>query len=614
MGIWNARSFNSKSQEFTKKYLKEEDIDILTIIEYRSNFDFKIIGYNIIKEKSGWNAVIFKEHLELNWNEEESSFTIGEEKFLIRHFKPNNKRWKLEDKAITLGDFNLKTNKHLNKLIIEKRINMFLDEDLQLGAVTDKSIIQNIKIFQNIIDNKTVSDHTLITMEINCNNNKLIINNSKINDSYNDYIYVKNLDTAQKAKSISQKWKASTIVNTLTENTVKEYSTFYKCKEESFGWNTLHLRFWINSNSLNKTNNGNLKGSKAKDAYNKNNKDYINYTIGQLWGYRKLFAARMFFLIKDNKLGATFSNLRPISIIPAWWKILESHLKPLVEDYMEHQVSKSTIQNFGYRKNKGTVEAIVNLREKLIKGNYNTIIHLDIKKAYDSVNITNYIRLRNLHAIEASNKGLVTDICYALTNMGLLINNKILNKTQGLAQGSSLSPFIFIIFFDWLWKEVQKHIENLDINLFVDDSIWLSNEEIESIEIKLKQLNNIFTSYGLTINLNKTIIFNSKWEARQTDFGKVINNNCKILGVSLTLVDGKLTFLKEKLENCKLNKQIYSWSFNERIIMAKTFISSKIIYKWAFSLWDSSTKNKQERKQNEIERYYHRKQNKFQHK
>ena len=66
LAVWNARSYNIKFNTFVKKNLKEEDIDLMAIIEFRFSFNFEINNYNIIKDNTGWNAVIYKEHIDLN--------------------------------------------------------------------------------------------------------------------------------------------------------------------------------------------------------------------------------------------------------------------------------------------------------------------------------------------------------------------------------------------------------------------------------------------------------------------------------------------------------------------------------------------------------------------
>ena len=190
----------------------------------------------------------------------------------------------------------------------------------------------------------------------------------------------------------------------------------------------------------------------------------------------------------------------------------------------------------------------MSIKAKLDTGRFNTIIHLDIAKAYDSIKIGNYIKLRDKHGIEVKNKMLVTDICRCLTHMGLIINDNNLNKTKGLAQGSTLSPFIFIIFFDWLWKEIQLSMPDLAINLFVDDTIWLTNNPIETIGSNLRKLENLYITYSLKININKTIIYNSDCEA-STDFGIIVNKECKLLGVTIKLLNGIPSFDFEKLNN-----------------------------------------------------------------
>lgn len=81
------------------------------------------------------------------------------------------------------------------------------------------------------------------------------------------------------------------------------------------------------------------------------------------------------------------------------------------------------------------------------------------------------------------------------------------------------------------------------------------------------------------VNIDKTINYNHNWEARQTNICKIINNNCKILEINMSLENGKASFQKEKLDNCRINKQIYRWLFNDRILIIKTCVISKVIYK-----------------------------------
>lgn len=95
------------------------------------------------------------------------------------------------------------------------------------------------------------------------------------------------------------------------------------------------------------------------------------------------------------------------------------------------------------------------------------------------------------------------------------------------------------------------------MNLFVDDTIWLTNGTIEDIELKLIRLETIFTKFGIKININKKIIYNDKWEAKSTNFGIVVNKECKHLIITLRLINDTPKFDKEKLNNCRINKQVY---------------------------------------------------------
>ena len=86
----------------------------------------------------------------------------------------------------------------------------------------------------------------------------------------------------------------------------------------------------------------------------------------------------------------TFGDFRPISLLPVFSKVFEK----LLETKMTQFVNKNNIlspSQFGFRENNSTNQAITTFYDKLLtnmnNGKVTCSIFLDLKKAFDSVNI-----------------------------------------------------------------------------------------------------------------------------------------------------------------------------------------------------------------------------------
>ena len=82
------------------------------------------------------------------------------------------------------------------------------------------------------------------------------------------------------------------------------------------------------------------------------------------------------------------NRYRPISLLPAFGKLLEKVVSVRVIDYLDNNNLISNCQ-FGFRKNFSTEYAILDLYEKMLhnldKGLSSCAIFLDLAKAFDSV-------------------------------------------------------------------------------------------------------------------------------------------------------------------------------------------------------------------------------------
>ena len=87
----------------------------------------------------------------------------------------------------------------------------------------------------------------------------------------------------------------------------------------------------------------------------------------------------------------TFTNYRPISILPYLSKLLEKIIHLRVMSFLsESDIMSSCL--FGFQKNKSTYMPLILLQENITKalenGNVVCRIYLDLKKAFDTVDHT----------------------------------------------------------------------------------------------------------------------------------------------------------------------------------------------------------------------------------
>ena len=68
---------------------------------------------------------------------------------------------------------------------------MYLDDNLQLDIVSNNLTPNNIKIYDNIINNSTVSDHTLIIFDIDRISTNIENNSTNKKEGFKDYIHIK---------------------------------------------------------------------------------------------------------------------------------------------------------------------------------------------------------------------------------------------------------------------------------------------------------------------------------------------------------------------------------------------------------------------------------------
>ena len=270
---------------------------------------------------------------------------------------------------------------------------------------------------------------------------------------------------------------------------------------------------------------------------------------------------------KDHSLAMSY---RPITLSSCVGKVFELILKNRFEWWVEssNQLCRS---QFGFRRGKSTCDNLTILYNDIMSSfkyrGFTTAIFLDIKGAYDNVNLD--ILIKKLIKMQISHKIINYLLSTAhtryiyLQNKNQQIGPRIL--TKGIGQGTILAPLLFSIYTQEIESCTTPGVKILQ---YADDVvIYTSSQSILTNENRLKDtlsnLNTILNNLGLSLELDKTkaVVFTRKYKY---DIGTHISfdsNNIEILSRIKFLgvvLDSKLlwrnhmNFIKEKVEK-KIN-------------------------------------------------------------
>ncbi|KAG7309154.1 hypothetical protein JYU34_005076 [Plutella xylostella] len=270
---------------------------------------------------------------------------------------------------------------------------------------------------------------------------------------------------------------------------------------------------------------------------------------------------------------SSFSNYRPISILPCLSKILEKLINNRLTNYLENNniISKN---QFGFRKGKSTSDAVDELISYVVKGCDSKKkcigIFLDIAKAFDTVSIPILLKKLELIGIRGLQHQLFTDY---LSNrqqrikIGSFVSDP-LPMVFGVPQGSILGPTLFLIYINGL---CSLKLRNCKIVTFADDTALLFQGESwdqthEFAQSGFDAVSNWLRGNSLSLNSDKTkyICFsissidrpiNALMSHSSLCLSNGIPNNCscidlqcvssiKYLGI---IIDNRLTF-KEHID------------------------------------------------------------------
>ncbi|XDV11531.1 hypothetical protein PO909_000447 [Leuciscus waleckii] len=281
------------------------------------------------------------------------------------------------------------------------------------------------------------------------------------------------------------------------------------------------------------------------------NRSVISGVFLEIWKQSKIIP-----VVKDDRLGLTESNCRPINILPILSKIFE---KLLFNQMMQYFVSNNLLSNsqHAYKPGHSTNTALVQMVDQWLtfmddKKLVGAVL-LDFTAAFDVID--HDILLSKLKCYGFSHQS-VSLICSYLSGRSqrVFFNGSFSDCKQlscVIPQGSCLGPLLFSVFVN----DLSHAVSRADVVLYADDAtMFYASPTITDISCTLQNELNAITNWvklnKLAFNISKTkcIVFGTK---------RMLGNPCNLNLIIDTSVEEQVS--QTKLLGVKLDSQL-SWA------------------------------------------------------
>ena len=302
------------------------------------------------------------------------------------------------------------------------------------------------------------------------------------------------------------------------------------------------------------------------------------------------------------------NNYRPISLLPAFSKLLEKLVCKRLTSFLESYTILYKHQ-YGFRKKHSTIHPILHLLKYIAKNNdkptkdITLAVFIDLSKAFDTICHSTLLKKLNFYGIRGITNSWFHSYLTQRKQYTIINNCKsaLEDITCGVPQGSILGPILFLIYIN----DIQ-HSTSLNLLSYADDTtIYSSNSNADILYAEtnkeLIKLDDWFRANKLSLNVKKTnySIFSPTKFTQETNRTLTLNNtiinrehSIRFLGLN---IDQQLTWnthinkLKSKISSSifiinRVKKQLPHEALKSIYL---TLIHSHFIY--GITAWGNST-------------------------
>ena len=202
-------------------------------------------------------------------------------------------------------------------------------------------------------------------------------------------------------------------------------------------------------------------------------------------------------------------NYRPISIVPVFAKVFER----IIYDQLYAFLMDNLLSSYqsGFQSLHSTVTSLLEATDdwayNIDQGNVNTVVFLDLKKAFDTVDHSILISKLAVYGIGGTSiewfKSYLSERNQKCFLNGSLSNNCVLSC--GIPQGTILGPLLFLLYI----SDLPNCLSHSQPRMHADDThLTLAGNSADSIELNLnKDLASVsewLIANKLTLNKSKT--------------------------------------------------------------------------------------------------------------
>jgi hypothetical protein len=272
-------------------------------------------------------------------------------------------------------------------------------------------------------------------------------------------------------------------------------------------------------------------------------------------------------------------NYRPISLLPAFSKILEKVMYNKLMSYLNSQQIFYKHQ-YGFRPKHATIHPLIHLLNKCAEAENSNpkkltlTVLCDLSKAFDVINHNILMKKLEFYGIRGIAKEWIRNYLSDRTQYVEFDNHssKLCSIDCGVPQGSILGPLLYLIYVNDIAHATDAKLFSFadDTSLCVSDSN--SSTLFQTANTELNKLYEWFCANRLSLNANKTkyIVLRSPYiKCPPEDLKVVINgipisrigknlkeDSCKFLGIS---IDEHLTWKHHLSQmNNKLSKALFT--------------------------------------------------------